>query len=113
MTDVGRDVAKGFGSIQVWNDAFTIVEYPEARDFFLPGARDSDVSRAGVQAVLDELRQSLTWIRLAQCEPADELERIMDPQTPRLNFGITGLVGARFAFGHFRESNTVLAPVLP
>jgi len=50
------------------------------RDRSGPGSR-----APGVEAVLDELGEGLARIRLAERQPADQLERIVDPELALLH----------------------------
>jgi hypothetical protein len=85
VADVGRDVAKSVGSVELGDDTFAVVLDLQARDALLPHPDDADVAGVRVQAVLDQLREGLSRIGLAQGEPPHQLERVVDADAPFLD----------------------------
>ena len=88
VADMSRDVAESIGSFEIRNHPLAVVLDLQARDALLAHADDADVAGVRVEAVLDELRQGLSRVRLAQGEPADELESIVNPDLSFLDPGV-------------------------
>jgi hypothetical protein len=78
VADVGRDVSQRLGAVELRDHALAVVPDPQAHLALDALAGDADLSGAGVEAVLHQLGERLAGIGLAQRQPADELERIVD-----------------------------------
>ena len=61
---------------------------------------------ASIEAILDELGQSFARVGLTQREPADELERVVNPHPPLLDVALATLFLARL-LRHARLSTNV------
>jgi len=69
VADVGRDVAERLGPIQLRDHTRAVIEDAEAGETLLAKPRHADLVRAGVEAVLDQLRERLPrsgWLNASQ-----------------------------------------------
>jgi len=94
VPDVGGNVFERLGSVHFGNDPFTVVHDPETGPAALPGPGYTNVVRSSVQTVLYQLGQGLTWIRLAQGQPSDELEGIVNPEATLFDVALASRASA-------------------
>ncbi len=97
VSDAGGDVAQRVGPVHLGNHAFSVVKDPKEWDLPFTAPLDGDPGRSRVEAVLDQLGQSLSRVGLAESQPSNELEGIVranlaaqhrTPGGTRLPFGI-------------------------
>src|SRR3972149_5276620 len=85
MSNMGGDVPKSLRPVHLGDDALAVVEYLEARHPFLSNPSHANELCLRVQTILNQLRQGLSWVGLAERQPADQLERVMDPHATFLH----------------------------
>ena len=73
------------GMILFWDHPLAVVPDSQAGRLLDSNPRHADGVGAGVKAVLDQLGQGLARVGLAQRQPTDQLERIVNPELPRVH----------------------------